>query len=245
MRFLIELSFKGTNYHGWQKQSNANTVQSEIDTALSVICQVPIEVTGAGRTDAGVHANQMYAHFDNNFDLDLKELKFKLNSILPNDILVINIFKVQDDFHSRFDATSRTYKYYIQSTKNVFNDNLYYFSRKLDVDAMNKASSYLLGVQDFTSFSKLHTQTHTNFCNITYANWEYHNELLVFTISANRFLRNMVRAIVGTLINIGLSKIKPIEIKEIISSKDRGNAGYSVPSHALFLTKILYDKEFK
>ena len=245
MRYFIELSYRGTNYHGWQKQPNANTVQEELDKALTKIYQSNIEVVGAGRTDAGVHAHQMYAHFDLDFDNEFKDIKFRLNSILPNDILIINIFKVKDNVHCRFNAISRTYKYYIQSSKNVFNENIYIFSKKLDIMAMNEASHYLLGNQDFTSFSKLHSQTYTNLCDITYAKWEYNGDILVFTISANRFLRNMVRAIVGTLIDIGLAKIKPIEIKDIISYKNRSKASSSAPAHALFLNKIEYHEQFK
>ena len=245
MRYFIELSYRGTNYHGWQKQPNANTVQEELDKALTKIYQSHIQVVGAGRTDAGVHAHQMYAHFDLDFDNEFKDIKFRLNSILPNDILIINIFKVKDNVHCRFNAISRTYKYYIQSSKNVFDEHVYIFSKKLDLMAMNEASNYLLGTQDFTSFSKLHTQTYTNLCDITYAKWEYNGDILVFTISANRFLRNMVRAIVGTLIDIGLAKIKPIEIKEIISYKNRSKASSSAPAHALFLNKIEYPEQFK
>ncbi len=245
MRYFIELSYRGTNYHGWQKQPNANTVQEELDKALTKIYQSNIEVVGAGRTDAGVHAHQMYAHFDLDFDNEFKDIKFRLNSILPNDILIINIFKVKDNIHCRFNAISRTYKYYIQSSKNVFNEDVYIFSKKLDIMAMNEASHYLLGTQDFTSFSKLHSQTYTNLCDITYAKWEYNGDILVFTISANRFLRNMVRAIVGTLIDIGLAKIKPIEIKDIISYKNRSKASSSAPAHALFLNKIEYPEQFK
>tara|TARA_B100000927_G_scaffold63794_1_gene50122 strand:- start:549 stop:1292 length:744 start_codon:yes stop_codon:yes gene_type:complete len=245
MRYFIELSYRGTNYHGWQKQPNANTVQEELDKALTKIYQSHIEVVGAGRTDAGVHAHQMYAHFDLDFDNEFKDIKFRLNSILPNDILIINIFKVKDNVHCRFNAISRTYKYYIQSSKNVFNEDIYIFSKKLDIMAMNEASHYLLGNQDFTSFSKLHSQTYTNLCDITYAKWEYNGDILVFTISANRFLRNMVRAIVGTLIDVGLAKIKPIEIKDIISYKNRSKASSSAPAHALFLNKIEYPEQFK
>lgn len=245
MRYFIELSYRGTNYHGWQKQPNDNTIQEEINKALTQILQIQIEVVGAGRTDAGVHAKQMFAHFDKEDDIDVKEIKFRLNSILPNDILIIEIFKVKDNIHSRFDALSRTYKYYIESSKNVFNQDVYVFRKKLDIIAMNEASNYLLGQQDFTSFSKLHTQTYSNFCNITYAQWEYSDNKLIFTIRANRFLRNMVRAIVGTLLEIGLGKFKPVKIKDIISFKNRCQAGSSAPANALFLTNIEYHNEFK
>ena len=244
-RIKLKIEYDGTKYVGWQAQTNGVSIQGEIEDSLKKTFNQKIKLYVAGRTDAGVHAHQMYAHFDLDFDNEFKDIKFRLNSILPNDILIINIFRVKDNIHCRFNAISRTYKYYIQSSKNVFNEDIYIFSKKLDIMAMNEASNYLLGTQDFTSFSKLHSQTYTNLCDITYAKWEYNGDILVFTISANRFLRNMVRAIVGTLIDIGLAKIKPIEIKEIISYKNRSKASSSAPAHALFLNKIEYPEQFK
>jgi tRNA pseudouridine38-40 synthase len=240
MRFFIELSYKGTNYHGWQMQPNANSVQSEINNALSTLLNTKIEVMGAGRTDTGVHAKQMFSHFDYHQDFDGLELVSNLNSFLPKDITIHNINVVADDANCRFDALSRTYHYHIIQQKNPFNTMAYLLYRNLDVDAMNSACKHLLGKQDFTSFSKVNTQTFTNNCNVILANWEQKEGELIFSIKADRFLRNMVRAIVGTLLAVGEGKIKPEKVKEIIAKKDRGDAGTSVPAHALFLSNIEY-----
>lgn len=245
MRFFIELSFNGNKFHGWQIQPNANTIQAELNKALSVILKDVILVVGAGRTDAGVHAKQMFAHFDFEGDFKIKILLVKLNSFLPNDISVHQIFKVNDNTHARFDAVSRTYQYYITNEKNPFNKNVYLYYQRLNVDAMNLACKYLLGKQDFTSFSKLHTQTYTNDCNVIIANWKQQRNELLFTIKADRFLRNMVRAIVGTLLEVGEGKMGPKRIKEIIAKKDRSEAGVSVPAHALFITKIEYPENIQ
>jgi len=240
MRFFIELSYKGTDYHGWQIQPNANSVQAEINKALSTLLNTKIEVIGAGRTDTGVHAKQMFAHFDCQQDLDGLELVSKLNGFLPKDITIHNINAVTDDANCRFDALSRTYHYHIIQQKNPFNTTAYLLYKNLDVDTMNLACKHLLGKQDFTSFSKVNTQTFTNNCNVMLANWEQKEEELIFTIKSDRFLRNMVRAIVGTLLAVGEGKIKPEQVKEIIAKKDRGEAGTSVPAHALFLSNIEY-----
>ena len=240
MRFFIELSFNGSNLHGWQIQPNANTIQAELNKALSAILNNVISVVGAGRTDAGVHAKQMFAHFDFEGDLEIEILLTKLNGFLPNNISIHQIFKVDDNAHARFDAISRTYQYYIINEKNPFNKNVYLHYKTLNIDAMNLACKYVLGKQDFTSFSKLHTQTHTNNCDVMIANWQQQEDELIFTIKADRFLRNMVRAIVGTLLEVGEGKIIAEKIKEIIAKKDRSEAGISVPAHALFITKIEY-----
>ena len=240
MRFFIELSFNGSNLHGWQIQPNANTIQAELNKALSAILNNVISVVGAGRTDAGVHAKQMFAHFDFEGDLETEILLTKLNGFLPNNISIHQIFKVDDNAHARFDAISRTYQYYIINEKNPFNKNVYLHYKTLNIDAMNLACKYVLGKQDFTSFSKLHTQTHTNNCDVMIANWQQQENELIFTIKADRFLRNMVRAIVGTLLEVGEGKIIAEKIKEIIAKKDRSEAGISVPAHALFITKIEY-----
>jgi len=242
MRFFIELAFDGTNYHGWQVQPNANTVQQEINTALSKILNTKIEVVGAGRTDAGVHANQLYAHFDFSADFEISLLKNKLNGFLNNDITIKRIFKVNKDSHARFSALRRTYKYHISTTKDPFNKNSMNYFRKLDVELMQEACKYLIGEKDFTSFSKLHTQNYTNNCKIDLAKWKRVEGELCFTIRADRFLRNMVRAIVGTMINIGEGKIKPGDIKDIILSKNRSSAGFSVQAKGLFLTNVEYPK---
>ena len=243
MRFFIELSYSGTNYHGWQVQPNANTVQAELNKALSIILNAKIMVTGAGRTDAGVHAKQMFAHFDYHKEFDFHTTIVKLNSFLANDIAVNSFFKVKDDASSRFDALSRIYHYNIVQQKNPFKNTAYYVHKTLDVNQMNLASQYLLGKQDFTSFSKANTQTFTNNCDVMICSWKWQDGVLVFTIKADRFLRNMVRAIVGTLIDVGIGKIKPEQVKEIVAQNDRCMAGASVPSNALFLSKIEYPKE--
>ena len=240
MRFFIELSYKGTNYHGWQVQPNANSVQAEINKALSTLLNTKIEVTGAGRTDTGVHAKQMFSHFDYHEDFDVLELVSKLNGFLPKDITIYKIKAVADNANCRFDALSRTYQYHIIQQKNPFIENAFLIYKNLDVDAMNLACKHLLGKQDFTSFSKVNTQTFTNTCYVMSVNWKQAEGQLIFTIKADRFLRNMVRAIVGTLLAVGEGKIKPEQVKEIIAKKDRGEAGTSVPAHALFLSNIEY-----
>ena len=242
MRFFIQLSYKGTAYHGWQVQTNANTIQQEINKALSTILNTKIEVIGAGRTDAGVHAKQMFAHFDCNKDFEDKILIRKLNSFLPSDIAVQAIFEVGAGVSSRFDAISRTYEYHIVQHKNPFISDAYYLYKKLDVDAMNKAADYILGNQDFTSFSKVNTDTFTNNCEVALAHWQWDNNVLVFTIKADRFLRNMVRAIVGTLLEVGFAKITAEKVLDVIAAKNRCEAGTSAPANGLFLTKIEYPK---
>ena len=242
MRFFIEISYKGTNYHGWQVQPNANTVQAEINKVLSTILNAKIEVMGAGRTDAGVHAKQMFAHFDYGKEFDVPKTMMKLNSFLKDDIVIHAIFSVSNDAHCRFDAISRVYKYNIVQSKNPFADDAYFVHKKLNITAMNMACDYFLGKQDFTSFSKANTQTFTNDCNVVFAKWSQENDVLVFTIKADRFLRNMVRAIVGTMLEVGVGKISADDVKDIIAQKDRCLAGTSVPANALFLSKIEYPK---
>ena len=245
MRFFIELSYKGTNYHGWQEQPNANTVQAEINRALSTILNTNIEVIGAGRTDTGVHANQMFAHFDCDIDFDIQNLMFKLNSFLPSDIAIKDIFKVKEDANCRFDALSRTYQYHIIQKKDPFNKTAYFLQNDLDIKAMNEACKYIIGKQDFTSFSKVNTQTFTNNCDVMFAKWELVNNKLIFTIKADRFLRNMVRAIVGTLLDVGFGKIIAADVAKIIAAKDRSKSGVSVPAHALFLTEVKYPNKIR
>ncbi|MGY8988095.1 MAG: tRNA pseudouridine(38-40) synthase TruA [Flavobacteriales bacterium] len=243
MKYFIEFSFNGTNYHGWQKQLNANTVQEELTKCLSVLLKEEVELMGASRTDTGVHAKQMFAHLDTSTILNSDKIVTKLNSFLPNDIMVSGLFPVKEDTHVRFTAVARTYKYYVSPQKDIFNNNLHLVFKHLDIDKMNAACTYLMGEQDFTSFSKVNTDTFTNNCNITKAVWEKEGDTFVFTISANRFLRNMVRSIVGTLLDVGIGKIEVEEIKTIIEKKDRCDAGTSVPAKALFLTEIKYPKD--
>ena len=243
MRFFLEISYKGDKYHGWQVQPNANTVQAEINNALSTVLNKNVKIVGAGRTDSGVHAKQMFAHFDFENKFSLENLPTKLNSFLPNDIAIHSVFKVKNDANCRFDALSRTYHYHISYKKNPFFLSSYLLHKRLDVFLMNSACTYLIGSKDFTSFSKVNTQTFTNNCNIMFAKWEENKDGLMFSIKANRFLRNMVRAIVGTLIDVGKGKIKPDCVKTIIEAKSRCKAGNSVPAHALFLVNIEYQNE--
>lgn len=242
-RYFIKLAYNGKNYHGWQIQENAHSVQAEINEKLSLIIAERINVTGCGRTDTGVHAREFFAHFDiEQPAIELKDLTYKLNRFLPADIVVFDVFEVDEQTHARFSAKSRTYKYYITKTKDPFNEGFnYYYHRPLELNRMNEAANYLLYYNDFTSFSKLHTQTKTNLCRVIQANWELAADNYIFTIKADRFLRNMVRAIVGTMVEIGKGKIKPEEMKQIIEANDRSRAGFSVPAHGLFLEKVEYE----
>tara|TARA_B100000809_G_scaffold260080_1_gene306330 strand:- start:350 stop:1090 length:741 start_codon:yes stop_codon:yes gene_type:complete len=245
LRFFIELSYNGKAYHGWQNQPDAISVQEVIEKVLSIILKQDIAVAGAGRTDTGVHASQMYAHFD--FDSSLpKQIVFKLNSFLPQDIAITSIFEVNEDAHARFHALSRTYNYKISISKNVFNyDFAYALQKPLDIELMNKACEILLQYKDFQCFSKVNTDVKTYYCKLMKAQWTLVNGELIFTIKADRFLRNMVRAIVGTLINIGLGKLELDKLHDIIVSKDRGEAGFSVPAHGLYLVNVDYPEHIK
>jgi tRNA pseudouridine38-40 synthase len=241
LRYFIELAYNGTNYHGWQYQPNAISVQETLNVALSTILKTTIDIVGAGRTDTGVHAKQMFAHFDFDTKIDVPFLVHKLNSFLPKDIAIINLYKVHDTAHARFDATKRTYEYHIHTQKNVFeNEGSWYYPSVLDIEAMNKATQLLFTHTDFECFSKVNTDVNTFNCKIMEAHWQQYGDKLIFTIAADRFLRNMVRAIVGTMINIGLEKITLKDFQTILESKDRNQAGSSVPAHGLYLTKIDY-----
>ncbi|KQT16480.1 pseudouridine synthase [Chryseobacterium sp. Leaf404] len=242
MRYFIEFSYNGKNYFGYQIQPNAVSVQEELEKALSTILREEIKTTGAGRTDTGVHAKKIFAHFNTEHVLD-SHFTRKLNSFLPADISVKRIFEVRDDFHARFDATFRTYEYYISQEKNPFTQDSAWqlWKRNLDINKMNEACKILFEYEDFTSFSKLHTDNKTNNCTIYRAEWEQHGSELKFTVSANRFLRNMVRAIVGTLVEVGASKIKPDDVRKIIEDKDRSSAGTSAPAHGLYLVDVGYN----
>jgi len=244
MRYFVELAYNGTPFFGWQRQENQITVQEVLENAFSMFLKNEIELTGCGRTDSGVHAKQFFAHFDSNeqfSDSHCRKLQNKLNSFLPNEIVIHRIFQVSEDTHARFSAIDRTYKYYITISKNPFYfQSAYRVFENLNAEAMNRASSLLIGNKDFTSFSKLHTDVNNNFCEVKVAFWEQQNEPLVFTITANRFLRNMVRAIVGTLLLVGKGKISIEGFEDIVLQKDRCKAGMSVPAHALFLEKVNY-----
>jgi len=247
-RYFLHLAYNGKAYHGWQIQENALTIQEVVTTALSNLLQQEIEIVGCGRTDTGVHAKDYYAHFDTKENLDREKrdkLCFKLNRFLSEDIVIYDILPVNKEAHARFDAVTRTYQYDIVNIKNPFkNKYTYYVYGKINVEKMNKAAEHLLHYSDFTSFSKTGTQTKTNNCKIHYAFWQKDEEGIIrFTIKADRFLRNMVRAIVGTLIDVGIGKITVEQFCKIIESKSRSNAGYSVPAQALFLTEVNYPKE--
>ncbi|MBO6880621.1 tRNA pseudouridine(38-40) synthase TruA [Winogradskyella sp.] len=246
MRFFIELSYNGKAYHGWQNQPNAISVQEVLEKALSTILKNNISITGAGRTDTGVHASQMFAHFDFDGNFEPNDLVYKLNSFLPKDVAIHSVFKVAQEAHARFDAISRTYNYKVSTSKNVFDyDFTYQMHLPLNVDAMNEACKILFEYKDFQCFSKSNTDVKTYNCDIKEAYWTKNSDQLVFTISANRFLRNMVRAIVGTMVNIGLGKLQPDDLHKIIASKDRGKAGFSVPAHGLYLVEIVYPDSIK
>ena len=241
-RYFVIFAYDGTNYHGWQVQSNGNSVQAELQNALSTILRNNIEVVGAGRTDAGVHARKMTAHFETQIEIDCKQLSYKLNRLLPRDISVYDVYPVADDMHARFSAKLRTYHYYIHTRKNPFRRQysceLHY---DLDFELMNQAGFYLTKVTDFAAFCKSHTDVKTTLCNVTEAVWiQDADDAWHFRISANRFLRNMVRAVVGTLIEVGRHRITLDEFRQVVANGNRSNAGESMPGNALFLENIEY-----
>jgi len=244
-RYFIYFSYKGTAYHGWQFQPNGISVQEVLTKALCTILRTEIEITGAGRTDTGVHAKLMVAHFDIETELPQQfDLTAKLNSLLPNDIAVFKIVAVQPEAHARFDALSRRYEYHVVTKKNVFKNELAdRESIQLDFKAMNKAAISLLEYRDFTSFSKVHSDAKTNNCVITHAGWTQQDDEWVFTIQADRFLRNMVRAIVGTLFEVGRNKMSTDEFRAVIEAKNRCKAGTSVPAHGLYLVDVQYPND--
>lgn len=244
MRYFIYLSYDGTAYHGWQVQPNAVSVQQRMNEALSTLLRGKnSDVTGAGRTDAGVHAHMMVAHFDIEDEVDCVWLTEKLNRILPYDIVVNKVVRVKPDAHARFDAKARTYHYWVYTRKNPFKRHYAIrISYPLDFNCMNEAASYLLSVKDFTSFSKLHTDVKTNICRVTKAEWtRVDDDLWQFEITADRFLRNMVRAVVGTLVEVGRGRMSIDDFKRVVAQKDRCAAGDSMPGNALSLVDIAYD----
>lgn len=244
-RYFIFLAYNGENYCGWQSQPKAVTVQETIEKAMSTSLRQPISIVGAGRTDSGVHARSMMAHFDCDIeDFKPDELVYKLGHFLPKDIAIRKIVEVNPDAHARFDAQSRTYRYYVTTVKDPFNYKLKYkIHGNIDLDAMNACAKVLFEYIDFTSFSKLHTDVKTNDCTIKQAEWVKDGDDYIFTIQANRFLRNMVRSIVGTLLDAGRGKIGVNEMRAIIEAKDRGRAGFSAPGHALFLEDVEYNDD--
>ena len=243
-RYFIHLAYNGTNYNGWQTQPGLPTVQQTLEQGLSTLLRQPVAVVGCGRTDTGVHASDFYAHFDLKDPKDFKDPKdlvFKLNNLLPPDIVIFDIFPVADNAHARFDATARTYQYHVSQQRLPFRQGQYcriYF--KPDIDKMNEAARVLMEYEDFTSFAKLHTQVKTNICHLTEAHWDNVGEELVFTIRSNRFLRNMVRSVTGTLLDVGRGKLSIDGLREIVEKKNRCAAGVSMPACGLFLTKVEY-----
>jgi tRNA pseudouridine38-40 synthase len=242
MRYFIEFAYDGSSFFGYQIQPNEISVQEELEKALSTILREPIKTVGAGRTDTGVHAKKMFAHFETEQQLD-DNLVYKLNSFLSENISVKRIFDVPADQHARFSATFRTYEYYISLEKDPFTIHSSWQTwrqKPLNIDAMNEACKILFEYDDFTSFAKLHTDNKTNICKIYKAEWEEVGNQLKFTISADRFLRNMVRAIVGTMVEIGTGKLQPNDLRKIIEDKYRNSAGVSAPAQGLFLVDVGY-----
>ena len=243
-RYFLRLAYRGAPFHGWQVQPNAVSVQGEVEKAMSVVLRTPISVVGAGRTDTGVNARTMYAHFD--FEGELPEkgrLLVSLNRLLGRDIAVHDIIPVHAGAHARFDASERSYKYFVSFEKTPFLYPLsWHCPNGLDITLMNEAARLLLDTADFTSFAKLHSDAKTNICKVTKAEWSLEGEsIAVFSITADRFLRNMVRAIVGTLIDVGRGKLSLEGFRRIIERKDRCAAGQSMPGEALFLWDVKYD----
>jgi len=240
MRYFLEVSYKGTNYSGFQSQINANTIQAEIEKALQTILKEEIELTGSSRTDAGVHACQNYFHFDIETELSSK-LIYNLNAILPADIAIRDLFRVKADAHCRFDAISREYKYFIYKRKNPFlADRAFYFPYTLNREEMQKAAEMIKGYSDFTSFSKRNTQVKSFECNIKESKWITDDECLIYNVTANRFLRGMVRSLTATMLKLGRGKINIEEFKNIIEAKDCTRANFAVPAHGLFLVNVSY-----
>ena len=240
-RYFIHLAYNGSAYCGWQTQPELPTVQLTLEQALSTLLRQEVAVVGCGRTDTGVHASDFYAHFDSDAGFDADNVVFKLNNMLPPDIAIFSIFRVTDNAHARFDATARTYQYHVSTLRLPFRKGQYtriYFSP--DVELMNEAAMVLMEYDDFTSFAKLHTQVKTNICHLSEAHWDRVGDELVFTIRSNRFLRNMVRSVTGTLLDVGRGKLSIEGLREIIESKDRCAAGVSMPACGLFLTKVEY-----
>lgn len=242
MRYFVHLAYNGANYCGWQTQPGLPTVQQTLEGALSTLLRQPVSIVGCGRTDTGVHASDFYAHFDTPQPIDDPDrLAFKLNSFLPPDLAIFAIRPVPPNAHARFDAVARTYQYHVSDRRLPFRQGLYsriYFSP--DLDRMNEAAALLLGYDDFTSFAKLHTQVKTNICHLTLARWSREGDELVFTIRSNRFLRNMVRSVTGTLLDVGRGKLTLDGLRQIVECKDRCAAGVSMPPEGLFLTLVEY-----
>lgn len=239
--YLLTIQYDGTNYNGWQFQSNGKTVQGEIEKAISLILKKEIKIIGAGRTDTGVHAIDQKANFRLTEFLDLYKFKYSLNSVLPNDISITDITQVPEDFHARFDAKQRTYIYFISTKKSPFLYNYsYYYPLPIDIEYLNEISKLLIGEKDFSTFCKKKYENDSMICNLIKANWIKRNNMIIFKITANRYLRGMVRAIVGTLLRAEKNKLSKDEIESLISKKNREFAGENVPAKGLFLYKVEY-----
>jgi tRNA pseudouridine38-40 synthase len=245
-RYFIEVFYKGTNYSGFQIQQNANSIQAEIEKALLIYFKHAFSLTGSSRTDAGVHALSNFFHFDsevldNRSEEELTKSAYHMNAILPDDIVIKRLYKVNDDAHCRFDAITREYKYYIYQHKTPFlSDRAYFFPYKLNIDKLSVAASALLGYEDFTSFSKKNTQVKTFQCKLSASMWQIEGDMLVYTVKGNRFLRGMVRGLVGTMIKVGTGKISIDDFRKIIEDKDCSRADFSVPPQGLFLVNVTY-----
>jgi len=243
MRFFFEISYNGTNYHGWQNQLNAVGVQHVVEDALSKLLHEKIEIVASGRTDAGVHCLQQFFHVDTEKEFDKVPFLIRLNSFLPKDIAIADVRSVKSEAHARYDARERAYEYRITRVKDPFLVGFaFYFFRNLDIPTMNKAAALLIGMHDFQCFSKVKTDVNHFDCDIKRAQWNQKDDLLVFSIVANRFLRGMVRAIVGTLLDVGTGKITIQDFEKIIQSKDRKRAGMNVPPEGLYLKSVMYPK---
>lgn len=242
MRYFLEISYRGTDYHGWQVQTNAHTVQAELNRALALLLRHPVETIGSGRTDTGVHAIQQFVHLDTDVALQSYPHMHQLNALLPPDIAVWNVYPVNDKAHARFDAVSRKYEYRISFRKNPFlTDLCYQFAKPLDVPLMNEAASRMLNHQDFACFSRVKTDVKHFLCELSEVQWESLEDALVFHIRANRFLRGMVRTIVGTLLEVGQHRLTISTFEEIVQSRDRRRAGQAAPPAGLFLTEVTYN----
>lgn len=244
MRYFLDISYKGTNYHGWQIQNNALTVQGVLEDALGKLMRTPTAITGSGRTDSGVHASQQIAHFDTENELTPDQIVYKLNAILPHDIVINTCRSVSDEGHARFSAIERGYEYLIALEKTPFSYNeVLFVPYDLDIDLMNEASAKLIGKKDFESFSKVKTEVNHFYCDLRQAYWELDGSRLKFTVVADRFLRGMIRALVGTLIDVGRGKLSVAEFVAILEAKDRTKAGMSASPDGLYLNRVDYPKE--
>ncbi len=246
-RYFFKISYDGTSYFGWQKQPKQLSIQETIEKDLSKIHSLrEVSIVGCGRTDAGVHAKEYYFHWESETAINKTEIKYKLNKMLPDGICIHEIYEVENEAHARFSAKERSYEYLINTSKNPFTSyHSWYISKKLDVAKMNAAANLLIGKKDFTSFAKIHTDVNNHICQLNYAKWIQKGDQITFEIRANRFLRNMVRAIVGTCVDVGFNKIQLDEFKRIIEAKERQQASSSAPAKGLYLSKVIYDLELK